>query len=64
MKVKKAIRRLRLREGDIIVVRDPQTLEALMSLPADSKIPNCPIVVAEGSIHRLDKDYLRKLLAA
>jgi hypothetical protein len=62
--MRKQIRRLRLREGDIIVVRDELTLEALMSAAKGMKnIPDCPIVIAPESIHRLDKSFLRKLLA-
>jgi hypothetical protein len=62
--MKKAIRKLRLREGDIIVVRTPEDMEALMRTPLNGmKMPNCPIVVARESIHRLSKKYLAKLLA-
>jgi hypothetical protein len=63
--VRKAIRKLRLKEGDIIVVRNHEDREALVSAGRGMKgVPNCPIIIAQGSIHRLSKDYLRKLLAA
>jgi hypothetical protein len=43
--MKKQLRRLRLKEGDIVVVRDEQTLEALITAAKGLRnIPNCPIV--------------------
>ena len=57
---KAAVRRLRLKPGDIVVVRSSEDLEAVWSARTDFPVP---IVVAEGSIHRLSKEYLRKLLA-
>ena len=62
--MKKAIRRLRLKEGDIVVVRNHEDMKALMKAAEGMKLPNCPVVIASESIHRLSKDYLRKLLAA
>jgi hypothetical protein len=63
--VKRAIRKLRLREGDILVVRNREDMESLVNAGEGMKgIPNCPIVIARESIHRLSKEYLRKLLAA
>jgi hypothetical protein len=62
--VQKALRRLRLREGDVILVRDHETLERLVVAGrAVKNIPDCPIVVAPQGVHRLSKDYLRRLLA-
>jgi hypothetical protein len=62
--VEKALRRLRLREGDVILVRDHETLERLVQAGRAMKnIPDCPIVVAPQGVHRLSKDYLRRLLA-
>ena len=61
--MKRALRRLRLREGDIVVVKDHDTLQALMTLGPVKGIPPCPIVVAPHGIGRLGKDYIRKLLA-
>ena len=60
--MKNQLRRLRLKEGDIVVVRDHETLEALLNIGPVKGIPACPIVVSEGSIHRLSKEYLKKLL--
>lgn len=59
---KAQIKRLRLQDGDIVVVRNPEDAKALVLAGRGTKL-NCPIVVAQGSIHRLDKAYLRKLLA-
>jgi len=59
---RKAIRKLRLREGDIIVVRNRKDADALMRMPLNGlKIPTCPIIVAPESIHRLSKEYIKKL---
>jgi hypothetical protein len=62
--MKNQLRKLRLREGDIIITRDEVTMKNLtqMRLPKDSTIPNCPIVYCPGSVHRLSKEYLQKLL--
>jgi len=60
--MKNQLRRLRLREGDIVLVRDRRTMEALADLPRVKGIPPCPIVFCPGSVHRLSKEYLRKLL--
>ncbi len=62
--LKGKLKRLRLREGDIIVVRDEDTLRALTSLAQTGGakgLPNCPIIRVKGSIHRLSKEYLAKL---
>jgi hypothetical protein len=56
------LRRLRLREGDIILVRDEETLHALAATKMPKGFPCCEIVIAPGSVHRLSVDYLRKLL--
>jgi len=60
--MKNQLRRLRLREGDIIVVRNPEAMHALTRLRAVEGIPKCPIVCSPESIHRLSKEYLKKLL--
>lgn len=57
------LRKLRLREGDIIVVRDNETMKALVRLGKVEGIPPCPIVVSPGSIYRLSADYLKRLIA-
>lgn len=60
--MRKAIRKLRLREGDIVVVRTLEDRESLINAAKGMKgVPNCPIVVARESIHRLSKGYLAKL---
>ena len=56
------VKRLRLREGDIVVVRNPDDLQALMRAKLPPGMPNCPVVVVRESIHRLSKEYIRKLL--
>lgn len=63
----KQIKRLRLRDGDLIVVRNEIDMESILSaaqmlIKDGVQLPNCPIVIAQESIHRLDKKYLRKLL--
>jgi hypothetical protein len=60
--MRKALRRLRLRDGDVIVVRNREDAEALMTARVKG-VPNCPIIIAQESIHRLSKEYLRKLCA-
>ena len=56
------LRRLRLREGDIILVRDDETCSNLAATRMPEGFPCCPIVVAPEGVHRLSKEYLRKLL--
>lgn len=57
--MRRAIRRLRLREGDIVLVRDGR--KALMKAARGMKgIPPCPIVVAPEGVHRLSREYLQK----
>jgi hypothetical protein len=61
---RRAIRRLRLREGDVVLVRDSETLRALMETCREmSEVPPCPIVVAPEGVHRLSREYLQRLLA-
>lgn len=59
---KAAIRRLRLKQGDIVLVRDHGTMEALMRVRVEG-IPGCPIVMAPNGVHRLSKEYLAKLVS-
>lgn len=63
--MKKLIRRLRLRKGDIIVCRNPADADRLAKTPLDKGVIDfdVPIVYCEGSVHRLSKEYLQKLLA-
>lgn len=60
--MKNQLRRLRLRKGDIVLVRDPQTMRNLADLTPLKGFPACHIVFAPSSVHRLSKEYLRKLL--
>jgi len=60
--MRKAIRRLRLREGDIVVVKDPITMDALRSIYPIKGVPSCPVVFAPEGIRRLGRKYLEKLL--
>jgi hypothetical protein len=60
---KAAIRRLRLKDGDIIVVKSEQSMRGVMAVCRSSpKIPKCSIIVALEGIKRLDRSYLRKVL--
>jgi len=60
----KQIKRLRLKEGDLVVVRDQDIADALISAAKGMKgLPNCSIVVTKDSIHRLSAGYIRRLLA-
>jgi len=61
-KLKADLRRLRLKEGDIVLVRDELTMEALCNIGPIEGVPPCPIVFAPQGVHRLDKEYVRKLL--
>jgi len=60
--MKNQIRRLRLREGDIVVCHDSETYRILGQTIAPKGTPSCPIIFVEGSIHRLSKEYLRKVM--
>jgi hypothetical protein len=58
----KAIRRLRLQPGDILLVRDVETAKRLQAIPGNHPF-KVPIVVTRERVHRLSKDYLGRLLA-
>lgn len=62
--MKKMFRRLRMREGDVLLVRDEETMKQLTRkpIPKGLNIPNCPIIFCPGSVHRLSKEYLLKLV--
>jgi len=61
--MKKQIRKLRLREGDIILVHDARLMKPLLDAAKTMKnVPNCPIVFAEG-VHRISLEYLQKHVA-
>jgi hypothetical protein len=59
--MKKAIRRLRLRKGDIVVVRDHNTAMRLMEMKGAVDF-SVPIIVAPEGIHRISKAYLKRRL--
>jgi hypothetical protein len=59
---KRAITRLRLKEGDILVVKDQETANRLMAAKGAAKFPH-PIVVAPDGIRRLGRKYWEKLIA-
>jgi len=62
--MRKQIKRLRLKEGDLVVVRDQDTADALITAAKGMKgVINCPIIVARDSIHRLSADYIKRLPA-
>lgn len=57
--MRKTLRRLRLKEGDILVVRNPEDMQSVLNAAKGLEgIPNCPIIVARESIHRLSKEYI------
>lgn len=60
--MKNVICRLRLRDGDIVVVQDQQTMTNLQRALPFEKVPACPIVFAPNGIKRLGRDYLERLL--
>ena len=61
--MKKTIRRLRLKPGDILVVNDPEMGRRLSGLGAISGLSfNVPIVFAPNGIKKLSKKYLEKIL--
>lgn len=61
--MKKTIRRLRLREGDIVVVKDLQTLRTLEQMGPVKGAHACPIVFAPEGIKRCSREYIDKLLS-
>jgi len=60
--MKKAIRRLRLREGDILVVRDQETMHNLMNFFVANITFSVPILFAPDGVKRVKREYLEKLL--
>lgn len=60
--MRKQIRRLRLREGDILLVSDSHLMKQLMNPLQLKGVPSVPIVYCPGSVKRLSKEYLQKLL--
>jgi len=65
--MKRLIRKLRLRQGDIIVVNNGETAKRLMDASRkvvfSPTLDNIPIVIAPEGIHRLSAASLRKILA-
>jgi hypothetical protein len=63
MTLRRAVRRLRLKEGDILLCRDPNMLDALMGIH-DPKIPPVAILITEAkhSLQVTSKEELRRLL--
>jgi hypothetical protein len=59
--MKKAIRRLRLRKGDILVVSDVLLAERLSKM-YDIVPFKTPIIIAPDGIKRISKEYLNKRL--
>jgi hypothetical protein len=62
--VKRLVKRLRLRRGDIVVVSDFDTCERLRRCKAElpSDIGNIPIVIAPTGIRNVSVAQLRKYL--
>jgi hypothetical protein len=61
--MKKLIRRLRLRKGDVLLVRTPEAMARLSEMRMSELEFEVPIVFAPTSVHRLSKEYLQKLIA-
>lgn len=60
---KKQLRRLRLSPGDILLVRNYEDARALEQIRTGHEPPlMIPIAIVESSVHRLSKEYLKKLL--
>lgn len=65
--MRRLLRRLRLRQGDIVVVENVETANRLMqaarliSLPENCK--NVPIVVAPEGVRRLSVSKLKQIVA-
>jgi hypothetical protein len=59
--MKKQLRRLRLRKGDVLVCRLPEDVKRIAKAPISLGF-DVPIVFCEGSVHRLSREYLQKLL--
>lgn len=57
------IEKLSLKEGDIIVVRDPDVAKVLSSIKWPPSTPPCHIIVAEEGIQAISADALRSHLA-
>lgn len=60
-KLRADVRKLRLKEGDIVLVRSRETMSELVNLTFENT-PKCPIVFAPDGVHRLSKEYLQKLM--
>jgi len=63
--MKKAIRRLRLREGDILVVSDPdlpRRLSQLHRIGGGGPPFEVPIIFAPNGLKRVSREYLKKIL--
>ena len=63
--MKKIIRRLRLRQGDIIVVNNAETAQALKRCrpPVPEGVTRVPIVVAPEGIKKVPLEKLKALVA-
>jgi hypothetical protein len=65
--VKRAIRRLRLRQGDIVVVENYETAKRLMSTTRDMDLPkgvtHIPILIAPEGVRLVSLAKLKKMVA-
>ena len=65
--MKRAIRRLRLRQGDIVVVENYETAKRLMSTTRDMDLPkgvtHIPILIAPEGVRLVSLDKLKKMVA-
>jgi DNA polymerase III delta subunit len=64
--LRRVIRKLRLRQGDIIVVNTGETAQRLMTavrhVKMNKDVLNIPIVIAPEGLHRLSVKQLKKIL--
>jgi len=63
--VKKIIRKLRLRQGDILVVNNMETAQALMRTrpPMPTGVTSVPIVMAPEGIKKVPIEKLKAIVA-
>lgn len=56
--------KLEAKEGDVIIVREWETLQALAAVGPHYKGPKCPIICAPNGIQTISRAELERLLAS
>lgn len=60
--IRKALDKLRLTEGDILIVKDISLLHAIIKLDMPPGTPSCPVIYAPDGIDKIRRESLQEIL--